>query len=177
MNAVDKDRQIEMVMMVNKYATPLAILLVGLALVFTQPVGAVKTVSAAMLVFGVVFNLLAVPAIRRFGGELSWLPRFRMLVNIGVNVVLVYFLGGYWTSIWLLLALTPIATAIYDGRGKTFLSAAGVSAALVAIQIFRGPSSPAEWGELIGHVAFIVLVSLLINELAVLSKGRSAASA
>jgi hypothetical protein len=165
MNPAEQDRQIRMVMMVNKYATPLAILLVGLGLVFTQPVGAVKAVSAGLLVFGVLFNLLAVPAIRRLGSEMPWLPRLRMLVNIGVNIILVYFLGGYWTPIWMLLALTPIATAIYDSRRNTLLSAVAVSAALIGVQALRGTGSPAEWGELIGQVAFILLVSLLINEL------------
>ncbi len=173
MNAPETTRDVRMVMLVNKYATPLAILLVGLGLVFSQPVGAVKVVSASLLVFGVFFNLLAIPAIKQFGPVKPWLPRARMLVNISTNVVLVYCLGGYWPSIWLVLALTPIAAAIYDDRKKTFLTAVGISSALVAIQFLRKESTPSDWGELIGHVAFIVLLSLLINELAATARERA----
>ena len=173
-NPPDKTRDVRNVLLVNKYATPLAVILVGLGLVFSQPVGTVKAVSAGLLVFGILFNLLAVPAIARFGGEMPWLPKTRMLVNIVVNVVLVYYLGAYWPSIWMLLALTPIATAIYAGRGKTLFMACSVSLALAGIQVLRGANSgPSDWGELLGRIAFIVLLSLMINELVLTARERA----
>jgi hypothetical protein len=165
-DAGNRTRDVRMVVLVNKYATPLAVILVGLGLVFSQPIGAVKTLSAGLLVFGMIFNMLAMPVISRFGGENPWIPKARMLINILVNVVMVYFLGAYWPSIWMLLALTPIATAIYADRSTTFITAAGISAALAVIQLLHSTSSsPSDWGELIGRVAFILLLSLLINEL------------
>jgi hypothetical protein len=68
--------------------------------------------------------------------------------------------------IWLILALTPIASAIYGSRRNTLMKAAVVSALLVGIQAARPDRTWLAWGEQAAHISFIVLISLLVNRLA-----------
>jgi uncharacterized membrane protein len=118
-----------------------------------------------LLAFSIFFNVIAVAAIQKLVETSSALKKMRMLINLAVNVLLVYLLGPFWPPMWLLLALTPIATAIYEGPAQTLLSSAGIAALIVGIHILRGGGSPHEWGQVLSYAAFIILMSLLINEL------------
>ena len=149
---------------VSRYATPLAVMLVTMGLIICQPASPVKELTIGLLAFSIVFNLAAVPFIARAKDPHFWI-HIRVYVNLAVNVLIVYYLGGYWKPSWFLLALTPLATAIYDSRRMTLLSALGVGALLLLIEATRKLSSPIEWCEQAANVLFILLVSLLINEL------------
>jgi hypothetical protein len=159
------NRDVRLVVLVNRYATPFAILLVVMAIVLSSPVGMVRNWSIGLLVFSIFFNVIAVAAIQRLAETSAAVKKMRMLINLAVNVMLVYLLGPFWPPMWLLLALTPIATAIYEGPTQTLLSSAGIGALIVAIHVLRGGGSPHEWGQVLSYAAFIVLMSLLINEL------------
>lgn len=159
--------------LVSRYATPLAVLLVTLGVVISQPVSPVKELSIGLLLFGLVFNYAAVPVLARMK-DASCCVHVRLFINLGVNALIVYFLGGYWKPAWLLLALTPLATAVYDSWNKTLLTSLGVGALLLLIQATRKLGSPLEWAEQGANVLFIVLVSLLVNELAHHSRSEKA---
>ncbi len=168
-------REVKHVVLVNKYATPLAIFLVVMGIYLSEPVGAVLYVSLSMLVFSVLLNLSAVPVIKRHGSAKPWLAKARLCINVSVNIILVYCLSGYWTPIWLLLALTPIATAIYENRQKTLIASIGTSLALLLIHLVRSQSdtvSPVTWGPYAAYGLFIILLSLLINELVQTSNSK-----
>jgi len=156
----------ELSILINKYATPLAILLTALGIVLSQPTGAVRIISLSLLVFGIVLNTVTLYAIKRSTETKAWFMELRMCLNLGVNTILVYFLGAYWPPIWLLLALTPVATAVYSTRAQTLRVSGGVSFLLLVIHAARRLNSPAEWGQQIACVIFILLLSLMINELA-----------
>lgn len=158
-------RDVRLVMLVNRYATPFAILLVVLGLVLAAPAKTARDVSIALLLFSICFNVFAVGVIRKMAETLPWIKKLRMLINLAVNVVLVYELGPFWQPMWLLLALTPIATAIYEGPTQTLMVSSGTSALIIGVHLLRGGSSPHEWGQTLSYAAFIVLLSLLINEL------------
>ncbi|MBI5243437.1 MAG: hypothetical protein HY922_07080 [Elusimicrobia bacterium] len=161
--------------LVGRYGTPLAVLLAGLGLVASQPVGFVRAAAVGLLVFGIVFNLAAARWIQRAQSPSGFIHA-RVLINLAANALMVYLLGGYWKPIWLLLALTPTATAVYDSRTRTLVSALGASALLLGIQAARRFSSPLDWSEQLANCIFIVLVSLLINELSASARPEPSSS-
>ncbi|MEK7858602.1 MAG: hypothetical protein AAB320_05610 [Elusimicrobiota bacterium] len=162
-------REVHRALLVNRYATPLAIFLVGLGIFVSQPSSPLKEVCIGLMFFGVVFNLGTGAYLKHKGGH-HLLIEVRRYVNLAVNVLLVYLLGGYFTPIWMILALTPLATAIYENRARTLGFALGVSAVLLVIHGLRGASSPLEWGNQLAVCTFIILVSLLVNEVSALAK-------
>ena len=160
----------ELAVLINRYATPLAIILTILGIALSHPTGNVRVASVALLVFSIVFNTAALSAIKRAGGKKPWFMGWRMGINVGVNIALVYLLGASWPPIWLLLALTPIATAVYSTRTQTLRVSASMSFLLIVIHAARHLNSPAQWGEQTAYVIFILLLSLMINELASIAK-------
>jgi len=151
---------------VGKFATPLAVVLVTMGIFLSHPLSPVKEISMALLVFGIVFN---VGAGRWFKGREHapmWLVRGRVYLNFGVNAVLVYLLGAYWSPIWLLFVLSPVATAIYDTRRRTLAVASAAAAALLVIHAMKGLNTPLDWGGQIARAGFIIVLSLMANELA-----------
>jgi hypothetical protein len=165
-----ENHEIKMAMLVNRYATPLAILLVSMGIVLSSPPSPLREIAVGLLLFSVAFNLLTIRFIR--SGNIPGLLGTRLTINLAVNVVLVYVLGRDWAPIWLLLPLTPMAMALYDSRRATLGASLAVSAALLIIQAARGPSAPVEWGQVVAYSAFTILISLLLNELAQLSFQR-----
>jgi hypothetical protein len=159
------NHDVRMVVLVSRYATPFAILLVLMAIILSAPMGYVRNVSIGLLAFSVFFNVVAVRLIQNLVEKFPWIKRARMWTNLAVNIALVYLLGPFWPPMWLLLALTPIATAIYEGPTQALLASSGTAALIVAIHLIRGGGSPHEWGQVLSYASFIVLLSLLINEL------------
>ncbi|MBI5630224.1 MAG: hypothetical protein HY921_05005 [Elusimicrobia bacterium] len=172
---MNSQKKVQMAVLVGRYSTPLAIILVGLGLFLSQPVGLVRVICVCLLVFGLVFNLFLMRVIQGLSQGAQGLIEFRLWVNLAVNSVMVYFLGIYWSSIWLLLALTPFAIGIYDTRERTLKVSIGVALLLLAIHALRPTSSqaPLEWGIQLAQGAFVILTSLMINELSQLAHSRA----
>jgi len=161
----DNSPIVEKALLVSRYSTPLAVLLVASGIVLSQPQENIRNSSIFILLFGLVFNLFVVRWLQKLGTVGSWVVHSRVFINVGINTALVYLLGDYWPPMWLLLALTPIATAVYDSRARTLITSAGVSAILLAIQASRTFSSPLEWGVQFAQIAFIFFMSLFVNDL------------
>lgn len=160
------NRAVYRVELVNRYATPFAVMLVLMATFFPSPIRHVRNLSLALLAFSVSFNLITLAVIRRRPELLPRLRGVRMYANLAVNVVLVYELGPYWPPIWLLLALTPIATAIYLSPRQSLTTALLISLLILGIQLLQGGSSLVQWGQTLSCAAFVVFLSLLLNDLA-----------
>lgn len=160
----ENSREAQMAMLVNRYATPLAVLLVSLGIIFSSPRSPLREIAVGLLFFSVVFNFLTVKLIGR--GGLPGLLETRLAVNLGVNIVLVYILGEGWAPIWLLLPLTPMAVAVYGSQRATLAASFAVSAVLLIIRAAHGPVTPVDWGQTAAYGAFTILMSLLVNELA-----------
>ena len=148
---------------VNRYAMPFAVLTVCLGVALGAPVGNAGRISIALLLFSALFNL-ASPSILEATARHEAFVRMRMAVNLICNGAVVWLLGGVWTPCWLLLALTPLAAAIYGGREKTLTLACGVSAFLLVRYWALGVFSPLDLGEQLTYCAFIILGSLMVNE-------------
>lgn len=157
--------------LVSRYATPLAITVVALGLALSPPRSPQREICAFLLVFGLVFNVAIARLLARGGG--TWLLRLRLWTNFGSNIVLVTFMGPYWTPIWLIMTLTPMATAIYGSRKSTIIAAVGTSIALLAIHSTRGYNFRLEWGQQIAYALYITLVSLMVNELSTTVRPRA----
>ena len=163
-------RDAKLAILVNQYSAPFAIFLIALGITVSQPQGIVRIVSVGLLFLGIIINMATASFLKRNTGVKPWFLEFRLCANLGINIVIVDLLGSYWPPIWLLLALTPLATAIYSTRARTLRVAIGVSLLLLAIQATRPVHSPMEWGQQIAYAAFILLLSPMINDLARLAK-------
>ncbi len=168
MNApADKFDSQKTVNLVGFYATPLALLLGVMGIVVSEYDNNLRMLCLGMLGFSAFFNLVfprflkAVTMEKKAGNVL-----LRMVINLTVNALLVYALGGTYRSMWLILALTPFATAIYGTRQKTAVSAAIASLVLVAVHVLQRDMSLVGWAEVLGRIAFIILISLMINGVA-----------
>ena len=150
-------------MVVNRYAMPFAVLTVCLGVALGSPVGIAGRVSIGLLIFSALFNLLS-PSILHSTTHRSAFVNLRMAVNLGCNCTIVWLLGAVWTPCWLLLALTPLATAIYGSRARTLTMACGVSAFVLFRYLMQSSLSPLDLGEQLTYCAFVVLGSLMINE-------------
>ncbi len=159
--------------LVGRYATPLAILLVSFGIFFSPPTKFFLCLSIGLLLLGMIFNLSYGRIIKHLDDKARGImAKFRMGINVGINAVLIYILGNHWQPMWLLLALTPIATAIYSTRKHTIGMSLSVSVLLLLIHLTRGDNAPHAWGQQIAYVSFILLISLMINELAHLALKR-----
>ena len=171
------ETQARMVVLVNRYFTPYAVVLVLLGLALSQPQGYVGPLCIGLLVLTGLFNMATAAAAKSAGSMSRVVSQVRIYLNLGVNVVLVYVLGGFWTPIWLLFVLTPVATAVYGTRQRTIAVSSGVAALLIATYGVRRLYAPVDVGSAVVEGAFIVFISLFVNELVgILNDSRRAAA-
>ncbi|OGR90383.1 MAG: hypothetical protein A3J74_00250 [Elusimicrobia bacterium RIFCSPHIGHO2_02_FULL_57_9] len=168
-NTNKKLHNIELILSVHKHATPLAVLLVGMGVILSPLEARLRYVTIGLLVLSTLLNLLVVERVKR-GGLNSLLIQMRMAVNFGTNCILVYILGWHWEPVWLLLLLTPLATAIYGNKKETVFAAVGAAAELLAINGVRWVRAPVPWGNQLVYAAAILLLSLMIHEVSQLKK-------
>lgn len=153
-----------LVTLVGYFATPFALFLGGLAVAFTDSDSWQKTVSLGLLGFAAFFNSVFPRFLKQQDVvNKSRNVKFRLYMNLVVNSVVVYLLGDQFPPLWLLLALTPIATAIYGNQKRTLVNALTASVVLLVIQTLRENARSADWAVVSVEVAFIVLISLLVN--------------
>ncbi|MCX5794301.1 MAG: hypothetical protein NTY77_02240 [Elusimicrobia bacterium] len=145
--------------LVNRYFTPLGVLLVANGIILAELPLRLKAVSSVLMVFSILFNSLSIGWIDH-GDAAGRRLRVRVWVNFAVSVLQVYIFGPAWPPAWLLLILTPIASAIYGSRGNTILFSFLASAAILVVHALRGPSGPIGWAVQVNCGAFIILLSL-----------------
>jgi hypothetical protein len=164
----------KMLSLVNRYATPLAIILVVTAILCSQPTPSTRNISIAFLFFSVVFNFSFYSLFTRVDDHYrTLLAKFRATINLWGNALLVLLLGRDWPAMWLLLCLTGVATGIYGSRERTLATASFLAMVLLVINALLQLQTPWEWGQRIVQAVFIVSLSLLVNDLA---HGDSASS-
>ncbi len=149
--------------LVGKYFTPLAVLIVANGVILTRPPSPINEICLGLLVFSIFLNLVSKDWIDRAEG--GWQLNIRIVVNLGVNISLVYLLGPYWKPIWLLLLLTPIATAIYGSQNKTIVYSLFSTAVLVFFATRQSGITPIQWAEQVTYGLFIILLSVAIYQL------------
>lgn len=158
--------------LVNRYFTPLAVLLVTNGVILGQPPFPQRDLAFAFLILGIAFNYFSNRWIDRSPASAGWKLNVRIYVNIAVNVVLVYLLRPYWAPSWLLLLLGPLASAMYGQRAKALGTAFFNAAALLAIGALRGYASPIEWAQELTYGLCILLLSLAVYELSQAVRGE-----
>jgi hypothetical protein len=171
-----RENQVKFVLIVNRYFTPFAILLVGFGLALSQPHAWVMWSSIGLVAFTSALNIGTASLVRARGGVSPGLAALRLYTNLGVNCILVYLLGGYWTPIWLLFVLTPAATALYGSRERTVWTSIGVAVLLLVSHAFRRLNAPVDWGVATVEALFMVFLALFLNELSTWLRSADAAA-
>ena len=153
--------------LLTRYGTPLAVILVGSGVAWSPIDDRSRKLCVFLLAFSLFYNLFFFRIIAPLTDQTrSLLAKTRATLNLWINVLLVLILGRTWPPIWLLLTLSGVATAVYGTRERTIVTAGFLSFLLVAINLFLRMNSPLEWGLVIMKSSFIVLTSLMINDLA-----------
>ena len=159
----------ELVTLVGMFATPFAIL-TGLVGIFVSDIrGSTLYLCGGLLIFNALFNLV----FPRFISKESSMEKrgigvqLRIIVNVAVNSTLVFYLGQAFPPMWLILALTPFATAIYASRARTLSAALTVSAAFMTVHVLWGLGGGVPLLTHLTYALFMVLASLMINSAAV----------
>ncbi|MFH1958461.1 MAG: hypothetical protein ABIJ15_08315 [bacterium] len=152
--------------LVNRYFTPLAIILVLSAIIFSESYG--RGFYAALILMGIAVlnNVITVFIV----AKKEWLRTLRVVVNLLVNIGLVYLLITYWYPIWFLLLLTPVATGVYSSRAHTWVTSVLVAALLMAIYAAKGLFGLYYWGQAFNHALLIIFLSLFVNSITQLNK-------
>jgi len=151
------------VSLVHRYFTPFALALVSLALIVSRPAGIYSAVAVGILAFSAFFNW----ATERWSHKHGFLTRVRearLGVNLAANSFLVFLLLGFWRPIWLLYALTPIATGVYESKTKTLQMAAALSVLLAWAYWINGLRSAPDAAQAAIQAAFIFTMSLFVHE-------------
>lgn len=157
----------KLVKLVGYFATPFALTVGGLGILVAEVEPIVQAVCLGLLGFSGFLNLVFPKFLESQSADKKGPNvRVRMALNIVVNALLVYFLGEGFPPIWLILTLSPFATAIYGSRRKTGVSAATSCVVLVTVQVLRPVQSLAAWAAVATGIAFIALIAFMINGLA-----------
>jgi hypothetical protein len=173
MTTVPGQNKAELVVLVNRYFTPFALLLVGMGLALSQPKAWIAYSCVGILIFSFAFNQ-GTAFLVRASGSVSWQMAFiRLYTNLAVNVVLVYLLGGFWEPIWLLFVLTPVATALYGERRQVLSVAGGVAGLLLVTHGLRQLNAPVDWGKPLVEAIFILFLSLFVHDLSRYVRGSA----
>lgn len=157
--------------LLNVYFTPFATALVLVALYFSEPEPMVKRLSFGVLLLSLIVNHWFTRNIYRFVGWSSRLKTFQVWLNFLWSVPLFYLLGAYWGPMWLLFTMSPVTSALYQGRWQTLGTACVSSATMLGLYYLRSASLGLPLGEVVWamafvHAAFIVVLSLFVHALA-----------
>jgi hypothetical protein len=90
----------------------------------------------------------------------------RLITNFCINIALVYMLIDFWGPMWLLLLLTPVATAVYETRQKMVIATSLSCLALIAIYFHNGLYGVNFWAQGLNHIFFVALLPFFIKNLA-----------
>lgn len=152
------------VALVGRFLTPLAMGVGLLAVAFGTAAPGRKAAVIGLMAFSAFFNL-KFPSVlsAQAGPGQGKVVQFRLFLNFTINTAVVVLLGEAFPPLWLLLALTPVATAVYGHPRESWITAVVAASLLMAIQIFRPGSAPVDFAAQAARGAFIVLLSFLIN--------------
>lgn len=90
--------------------------------------------------------------------------RYLTPLALGLGGLAVVVLSGEaFPPLWLLLMLTPIATAVYGHPREAWITAVVAALPLTTIQVFRPGSGRVDYVARAARGGFIVLLSFLIN--------------
>lgn len=155
----------ELVLLINRFFTPFAIVLILSAIIFVDFETRVQNLVLGLLGLSIVLNLITASLIKRkpeWSGKISSL---RLSANLIFNILFMYYLGSFWGPLWLLFLLTPIATGLYSSMKTTLLVSVGIASLLLLIYGLRGMHGIVGWGQTSIHALFIVFISMFVNSL------------
>jgi hypothetical protein len=158
--------QTEFIRLVDRFFTPFAIAMVATAVTLGYAEKPTQRWAMGIVLSLAAFNQVSLYLIRKRSAWTLPIGYTRLAANFLANIVLVYLLGTFWGPMWLLFALTPIATALYADWKMTITTAVVSSGSLLAIYYSRGLEGSVGWGMASLHAAFIVFVSLFVNSIA-----------
>ncbi|MFH1379869.1 MAG: hypothetical protein ABII23_06285 [bacterium] len=163
--------QKEYMLLINRYFTPFAIVLIGSALVFVRFETYIYRIVLSLLGLSIVLNVVTALLIQKKNEWAKTIGSFRLAANLIFNILFMYYLGSFWGPLWILFLLTPVATGLYSTRKVTLAVSISVAALLLVIYGLRGMHGIVGWGQTSIHAVFIVFISMFVNSLSRLIRG------
>jgi len=152
--------------MLSRYFTPFALVLILLAVHYSEPEPHVTKLALAILVADLVINWWIGKNQYRWVG---WAGRFRQMqvwFNLIWAIPLFYLLYPYWGPMWLLFVLAPTAAALTTSKLETILCSLAAAGSMIGIMRWAQPLEGPALGMVLSHAAFIIIFSLFIHSLA-----------
>lgn len=166
---------IEFLKALNRCFTPVAVgvVLFGLILNPGLPQG-VLAACVALVVLALTFNAVTEVYVVEHPARWRKIGYLRVGTNLAVNAAAYCLLNRYWSVVWVLFALGPVAMAFYGDVGETF-TVMGVSALVMSGCLFyQGSTDARAWGAVITQILFILLLSLFLIRVASLIRRERA---
>lgn len=152
--------------MLNRYFTPFALILIVLAVYFSEPEPRAEKIAAGILVLDLAVNWwIGRNQYRWF----KWAHQLRLLqvwLNYVWAVPLFYLLYPYWAPMWLLFVMAPTAAALTVSRLQTIVCALVAAGTMVGIYWSKQPLEGPFLGMALSQAAFIVIFALFVHGLA-----------
>lgn len=159
---------VRFIALTNFFFMPFMAAMVFSALVWGLSENWEKGLSVSVMAGLIAFNIVVARRTKMAGERAPRIASFHAPVNFLVSGLLFYLLGTLWGPMWLLFALTPLATGIYASWRTTFVVAVISAVFLLGIYEQRGLSGGVGWAQAFVHALFIVMISMFVNALAAL---------
>ncbi|MBI4051865.1 MAG: hypothetical protein HY400_05105 [Elusimicrobia bacterium] len=150
----------------NLYFTPFAIFLIILGLIVVPEIPRkIFNLTLALVALSLLFNIVASSYLLDHPESWQRSGYIRAWINLALNAAIFWILAPFWGPAWLLLAISPIAIALYGDEKITATTTGVVAALLIVNRLIDGNPSAKVWGESISQIGFILLLSLFINRI------------
>jgi hypothetical protein len=163
------------VKLITRFMSPFALGLILFGVFVGDIQGRAQLACFALFGFSAFFNLVFPRFLSDQKVEArSWNVNFRLFLNLVINTALVFIVWPSFRPMWLILALTPFATAVYGSWRRTLTLSLVTAAILLVIHALRNEPGLGGWIESFSEAAFVVLISLLIHGVSRLSSEAAA---
>lgn len=122
----------------NYYFTPFAVILIGLAIFFSEPDKGVTFISFGLLAGAFALNYWLSNNVYRFMQITRHIRGIIVWINLLTSAALFYLLSPYWSPMWLLFLVGPAASAMFMKKWQVFLTAATAAAIMLGIYLYKG---------------------------------------
>lgn len=122
----------------NYYFTPFAVILILLAIFFSEPEKSVTYASFALLAVSSALNYWLSANTYRLMQFTRHIRGITVWINMLTSAALFYLLFPYWSPMWLLFLTAPAAAAMFMKKWQVFLTASTAAAIMLGIYLQKG---------------------------------------
>ncbi|MCX7641515.1 MAG: hypothetical protein N2Z20_02640 [Elusimicrobiales bacterium] len=153
----------------NLIFTPFGLILVGFAIIFSNPEKRDIIASASTLIFQFIINYYILKNLYHFKKPML-IRKFIILFNIITTSIVFYYISSYWAPAWLLYTMPAIFGSTFLDKKNTIIFSILSSISMLSVYFIKAYILEIEISSTIftmalSHVFFIITVSIFVNNL------------